>query len=163
MIFQHITKRDDGWVILDYTATWKYGYDFMVDALQYFIDNDLRENVQRAACGEGTGGEQTECTDSLKAAGCKLRECAETKNECGMLTIAGVSSIMRVPVQLVFFNQTNLVRLISPIGKYFEENGEHVFDNYLNSLEITACCAAAERRAEKRVRAELAGKQEEQA
>ncbi|MBR6103209.1 MAG: hypothetical protein IKP95_12330 [Ruminococcus sp.] len=155
MLFQKFSKREDGWVIIDYTATWKYGYDFILDAAQGFIDNDLRDNLQRAAVAEQAGTEQTNVTEALKAAGNALRACPETAKECGMLTVAGISGIMQVPVQLVFFNQTNLVRVVSPIGKYFEENGEHVFDNYLNSVEIQAHCAATERR----VRKELSGEE----
>ena len=35
---------------------------------------------------------------------------------------------------------------MSPAGEYFKANGEHVFDNYVNSIEIKAYCKDTERR-----------------
>ena len=34
---------------------------------------------------------------------------------------------------------------MSPAGEYFKANGEHVFDNYVNSIEIKAYCKETER------------------
>ena len=144
MLFQKI-KEDDGWIQVDYTATWRYGYDFMLDAVQTIIDTDFRDDTQRVAAAEIAGGKNTELLEKVRQSGMNLRRCEATAKECGALTVAGISNIMECPVQIVFFNQTNLVRLFCPVREYFTQNGDHVFDNYMNSIEIKAYCLDTER------------------
>ena len=141
MIFRNI-RTDDGWIIVDYTTTWDYGYDFMLNAAQIIIDDDFRDGTQRIAVSQLVGEQNKEILDKVKLSGMKLRDCAQSEKECGVLTIAGISSIMDCPFQLVFFNQTNRVRLFCPVPEYFKQYGDHVFDNYLNSVEIKAYCRA---------------------
>lgn len=150
MIFQQINKKDD-WAVIDYTATWKYGYDFMLDAAQGILDSDFRERLQRVETAELANSDRNDVTEAVRAAKGDLRACRETSEECGMLTVAGISGVMGIPVQFIFFNQTNHVRLISPAGKFFDDNGEHVFDNYMNSAEIKAHCTATERRVRREI------------
>lgn len=145
MVFKEINTEGE-WVTVEYAATWRYGYDFMLDAAQNVIDSDFRENLQRVAKSRIAGSQDDEIIDSVRENGGKLRSCKELDNECGTLTVSGISSIMECPVQLVFFNQTNVVRLFCLAKQLFEEHGERVFDNYMNSIEINAYCAATRRR-----------------
>lgn len=141
-------KENNGWMIAEYSSTWYYGYDFMLDAAQVIIDTDFQNNLQRVAV-EGT--EDVEKLDEVMACGNVLRDCQSLCEECNALIVAGISKIMECPVQFVFFNQTNFVRLSCPIKQYFEEHGEHVFDNYMNSIEIKAYCKDTERRTIKKM------------
>ena len=145
MIFRNLTE-DNGWTIVEYSATWRYGYDFMLDAAQIIIETDFKENLQRVATSEVIGAPDVEVLEEVKAQGNILRNCDSVKEEHGTLTVSGMSGIMKCPVQFVFYNQTNVVRLFCPIKKMFEEHGEHVFDNYMNSVEIKAYCKDTERR-----------------
>ena len=43
--------EENGWMFADYQATWKYGYDFMLDAAQTVIDMDFMDRLQRVAIG----------------------------------------------------------------------------------------------------------------
>ena len=138
-------KEENGWALIEYTSTWNYGYDFMLDAAQVIIDTDFKEDLQRIAIGRIAGSGQTECLEEVKSSNFILRDCNATKTESGVLIIAGQSKWMKCPFQLMFFNQTRIVRLYSPALAYFQEHGEHVFDNYLNSAEIQAYCRATER------------------
>lgn len=144
MIFRDF-KENDGWVTIDYTTTWKYGYDFMLDAAQTIIDIDFGERLQRLGIAEIAGAESTEKLEEVRKVNNILRDCDDVKKECGVLIASGISNIMQCPVQFVFFNQTNYVKLMSPAGEYFKANGEHVFDNYVNSIEIKAYCKETER------------------
>lgn len=155
MIFQRINKNDN-WVCIDYTTTWKYSYDLALYMAQHIINEDLCEHFQFAATSEIRGGEQTECTEQLKAAELSLRNCPETAAEHGALAIAGVSRIMRCPLQFIFYCETNHMQVMSPAGDYFERHGEHILDNYLNSVEIMAHIRRTENDTEARIRAELA-------
>ena len=142
-------KEINDWIMAEYHSTWSYGYDFMLDAAQVIIDTDFRENTQRFAVAEIAGSNDNERLTELKAENYIIRNCDTSKREHGVLTISGMSDIMECPVQIVFFNQTNIVRLFCPFKKYLELHGDDVFDNYMNSIEIKAYCIDAVRRAKK--------------
>ena len=145
MIFREL-RHDDGWIVINYTTTWDYGYDFMLEAAQEIIDNDFMDDTQRIAVSELAGAKNEEVLDEVGKYGMQLRRCPETAKECGVLTVAGISREMNCPFQLVFFNRTNRVRLFSPDEDYFSIRGERAFDNYLNGVEIRAYCRDTERR-----------------
>lgn len=155
MLFQGINKNES-WVCIDYTTTWKYDYDQALYMAQHILNEDLCEYFQFAATAEIRGGDQTDCTEQLKAAELSLRDCPETAKENGVLAIAGVSRIMRCPLQFLFYCQTNHMQVMSPAAEYFEEHGEHILDNYLNSVEIMGYCRQTEAATEARIRAERA-------
>ena len=148
MTYQGMKEMND-WIMVEYHSTWSYGYDFMLDAAQVIIDTDFKENTQRFAVAEIAGADDQERITELKAENYVIRDCETSKKEHGVLTISGVSDIMETPVQMVFFNQTNIVRLFCPFKKYFEIHGEHVFDKYMDSVEIKAYCIDAVRNANK--------------
>lgn len=143
--------KDNGWMLADYQATWRYGYDFMLDAAQTVIDTDLKDELQRVAVGRIAGAGQEECIDDVRAAGNILRDCPKTAEENGVLIISGISRIMGVPVQLMFYDQTNIIRLCTPDKSIFKKQGENAFTTYLSSMEINAYCTAAERRVRKQL------------
>ena len=145
MIFQGM-KEIGNWMMVEYHSTWGYGYDFMLDAAQVIIDSDFKENTQRFAVAEIAGAENQERLTELKAENFIIRNCDTSRREHGVLTVSGMSDIMECPIQIVFFNQTNIVRLFCPFKKYFEIHGEHAFDNYMNSIEIKAYCKDAVRK-----------------
>lgn len=144
MVFKEINTEGE-WVSVEYAATWRYGYDFMLDAAGAIL-TDFADNLQRFARIEHISGNPEEIVDKVKACGGNLRGCKALEEECGAVAVAGVSRIMECPLQITFFNQTNAVRLNCPIKSIFEEHGEHAFDNYMNSIEINAYCAATRRR-----------------
>ncbi len=144
MVFKNFSN-DGNWVHVEYAATWKYGYDFMLDAAQTLLA-DFGNDLQRFAKFAMGVVKPTEIVDEVKACGGKLRECKALEEECGVIAVAGISGVMECPIQITFFNQTNAVRLDCPIKAIFEEHGEHVFDHYMDSVEIKAYCADTERR-----------------
>lgn len=144
MVFKEFDNEGD-WVHVEYEATWKYGYDFMLDATQVILA-DLGGGLQRFAKYEIVGANPVDIIGEVKACGGRLRECKALEGECGAIALAGISGIMECPIQITFFNQTNMVRLDCPIKAIFEEHGEHVFDHYMDSVEIKAYCSDTERR-----------------
>lgn len=156
MVFKDIND-ENGWLTVEYAATWKYGFDFMLDAAQVIL-MDFGSDLQRVATAEIAGGKFTDVTESVMDCGGRIRRC-ETITECGVLAVAGISGIMECPMQIKFYNQSNTVVLDIPVGQIPDSNpikdelddNEHIFDTYMNSVEIKAYCADTERR----VRAEL--------
>ncbi|MCM1101001.1 MAG: hypothetical protein NC398_06420 [Acetatifactor muris] len=161
-------NQEGGWATIEYAATWRYGYDFMLDAAQVAL-TDFGMNVQRVARAEMPGGNFTELAGELPAYGGKLRECPAFREECAAIAVAGVSRVMDCPLQIIFYNQTNVIGLDIPIVQFPEDHPvrkafdghadgyEHTFDQYMSSVEIKAYCADTERR----VRRELSGKTQE--
>lgn len=144
MVFKQFNSDGD-WVHVEYAATWKYGYDFMLDAAQTLLA-DFGSGLQRFAGYEIAGAKPVEIVDEVKSCGGKVRECKALEEEYGAIAVAGVSGVMECPIQVTFYNQTNTVMLACPIKEIFEEHGEHVFDHYMDSVEIKAYCADTERR-----------------
>ena len=136
---------------MDYATTWGYGYDFMLDAAQAVLA-DFGNDLQRVAKAELAGVPFVEIFNDVIACGGKLRECKALSEECGVLAVAGISGVMECPLQLVFYNQTNMVRLDIPIAQMPEEAlsqrilDGHTFECFMDSIEIKAYCADTERR-----------------
>ena len=153
-------KEDNGWIAADYAATWRYGYDFMLDAAQVLLA-DFGDDLQRFAKAEISGSEFINITDKI---GENVRDCEALNKECGVIAVAGISKVMQCPMQIIFYNQTNAVGLDIPIlqmpedhpaRKIFDERKdgyEHTFDCYMDSVEIKAYCADTERRTIERLR-----------
>lgn len=157
MIFKGINE-DDGWITMRYSATWVYGFDFMLDAAQVVL-RDFGKDLQRVAISEIAGDSPTEIVEEVMDCNGILRKCESLSEECGTLVVAGVSGIMECPIQIKFFNQTHTVALYIPIGQIPDNNpikneiaeNAHIFDNYMNSIEIKAYCADTERRTLERI------------
>lgn len=151
MRFNEIQKNEN-WIAVEYAATWKYGFDFMLDAAQTVLA-DFGADLQRVATAEVAGGDLVDITGDVMESGGNLREC-ESLEECGVLAVAGISRVMGCPIQIKLYNQTNLIVLDIPIGQIPDDNpikqaisdNEHLFDHYVSSMEIKAYCADTERR-----------------
>jgi hypothetical protein len=145
MIFKGTCEQGE-FQVVDYATTWKYGYKFMLDAVQIMINTDFIGNdLQRVASGK-INGEQVEWLEDVKRYGNIVRMTPGLQEEWAVLIVSGVSQTMQVPIQLMFFNQTNAVRVVCPVKKFIEDKGEHVFDNFVNSLEIKAYCEDTRRK-----------------
>ena len=137
MIFQSINEND-GWIHLEYTTTWTYSYDIILDFLQVLIDMDFTADVQRIASAKEKGAPFTECLEEVKSKDFDVRRSDEISKTAGVVAIAGYSNIMNCPFQIVFYNNTNKVRILCPEKDFFTEHGDHALDNHLNGIEIQA-------------------------
>lgn len=150
-------EEDGGWLTIDYAATWNYGYDFMLDAARVLLE-DFGNDLQRFGKAEIAGEKTAAITDEVMECGGRLRKCDALADECGVISVAGISRVMECPLQITFYNQTNAVVLDIPIAQMPEdhparqrfdrkvEGYEHTFDCYMDSIEIKAYCADTERR-----------------
>ena len=156
-------NEENGWLSIDYAGTWRYGYDFMLDAAQVLLA-DFGEDLQRFATAETAGGTFVNITDKIGVNNKNIRECKALQKECGVIAAAGISKVMECPLQVVFYNQTNAIALDVPVSqmpgdhparKIFDERKpgyEHTFDCYMDSVEIKAYCADTERRTIERLK-----------
>ncbi len=145
MLFREFKDNGNGWFSVFYTGTWKSSWEFMLDAVQNLV-LDFGNDLQRAAYND-LDKDDVDILAEVKANGGDLRRCPSLRTERSTLSAAGISSVMECPLQVVFVNQSAAVKLDCPVKEIFEKHGEHVFDNYMNSVEIRAYCADAARNA----------------
>jgi len=133
------------WTLVDYQTTWKYGYDFMLDALQVILDNDITK-PESFSVNETLKGAAKECLADLKNHTDDVRKCESLQEDQEVMVLGGFSEEMGTPVQFIFYKGTDAVRVCFPVKEYIEKNGVHIFDHYMNELEIRAYCKDAVRR-----------------
>jgi hypothetical protein len=62
---------------------------------------------------------------------------------CSDIALEGVSRVMDVPVRLSLRAGSSQIALESRAVRYFAKYGGHVFDRYMDSIEIEAWCRVA--------------------
>ena len=145
MIFSRMID-ENGWKLAEYETTYTYDNEFVLDAFQYLADHDLKDSIQmlRAADHEGN---RTDLLPEAKKNGFRFRMCPSLDENYEVLSLAGISGNSGVPMQFMFYPGCDMMRIYCPDVQYIMENGDHVFDRYVNDLEIRACCMQAERKA----------------
>ena len=147
MLFQKFDNTQENGqcgVRIEYAATWPYDAAFVLAAAQAILDSDLKDpkNVRRITA------DGREITFLTREAELSLSAVLDGQ-ACRQLSLTGISRVMEVPVTFSFQAGTDRVILESDAAKYFAKYGGHVFDRYMDSIEITACCAIAVARAAK--------------
>jgi len=90
-----------------------YGWDTMKDWADYMAQADLKHISEVIAGALSHGG--TDCTKSYLANGAKCTQTPELSVEEGILSIAGISDVLRAPVKIIWYNQTRVLRLFTPV------------------------------------------------
>lgn len=88
-----------------------YGWNDMISWADYMADVDL-ENVSQVTFSNMGSGE-TDITESYKRNSDKCSQMPELTREQGVLSIAGVSKILKAPMKIVWFNQTQILRFFT--------------------------------------------------
>lgn len=89
-----------------------YGWEAMISWADYMAASDLAEVHQV------TAGSDEDITESYKRSNGKCIETPELKTERGYLTIAGISKTLKVPVKIVWINQSRVIRLFTTSADY---------------------------------------------
>ena len=92
--------------------------------------------IQSVEVGMIAGAESVDVTKDLEEHGNRIRDTEFSKKESGYIVIAGYSSIMRVPMRIAIWNQLDHFMLQLVNDTAIEKFGEHVFDKYVDSIEI---------------------------
>ncbi|MGN0746925.1 MAG: hypothetical protein ACI4ML_09655 [Aristaeellaceae bacterium] len=94
------------WKQFDYRWPHRFGYDYMLRSAQWLMDHDLPARTLTTAAITGT--QETEHVQQLQE-GLSLKECAG--HEAGVLALGGFSESARGMLKIVWFNQTDRVRV----------------------------------------------------
>ena len=90
-----------------------YGWDMMIGWADYVTQADL-EHVSQVTTG-ALGAKEKDITESYSQNGGKCAQTPELETEMGVLSVAGISKTLRVPMKIVLFNQTQALRFFTPI------------------------------------------------
>ncbi len=136
----------EGWHILDYRSSYPLTPDWILCAGQVLLEQDFRGTLQRFATAENNGDREEEHLPQLQAAGYHLEQVLDLQHAPGVITFSGISQQTHVPIQLTFYTGTRTVRLFTNNSQIFQANDMHVFDHYMDTLEIAACVRDALKR-----------------
>ena len=94
------------WKQFDYRWPHRFGYDYMLRSAQWLMDHGLPAKTLTTAAITGTP--ETEHVQQLQE-GLSLQECAG--REAGVLALGGFDETAHCMLKIVWFNQTDLVRV----------------------------------------------------
>lgn len=94
------------WKQFDYRWPHRFGYDYMLRSAQWLMDHGLPAKTLTTAAI--TGAPETEHAQQLQE-GLSLKECAG--REAGVLALGGFDEGVHGMLKIVWFNQTDLVRV----------------------------------------------------
>ena len=90
-----------------------YGWENMIEWADYMASADL-ENISQVTTGS-MGIQETDITNSYKEHNNKCSETPELDIEKGVLTIAGISKILKAPMKIAWLNQTRVLSFFTTI------------------------------------------------
>lgn len=89
-----------------------YGWEQMLDWADYMAQADL-DHITQVTVSSLVGEKEKDITESYLKNGGKCGKTAVLKTEKGTLSIAGISKTLKVPVKIVWFNQTRVLRFFT--------------------------------------------------
>ena len=108
-------------------AASKYGWDYMVDSADYMVKTEL-DHIGTVSRSELVGSGEKELLDEFTTAGGAIKAMESLSEEAGALGLGGRSKTLGDLVKIVWFNQTRVIRMFSPI------NDEDLFLRYAESM-----------------------------
>lgn len=111
--FEH--TEQNGWHLYTLQMTGGYGWEYMISSADYVKSVDFLD-LQQVSYSMIAGAQEIDITKLFKNTNMKFAECKELENERGILSMAGVSKHAGIPVKIVWFNQTQILRFITPIN-----------------------------------------------
>ena len=94
-----------------------YGWNYMVDSAAYLEEVEL-DDISKLAVALISGAEDQDLLEEYKnsgAANLKEFDKLSEENEMGVLSIGGISRTINAPVMVVWFNQTNTLRVFTTV------------------------------------------------
>lgn len=98
-----------------------YGWKDMIKWADYMTEADLK-NISEVTVDEEN------ITESYCSNGGKCSQTPELNTECRNLSVAGISDVLRMPMKIVWYNQTRMLRFFTLI------NDEMLIKRYAESV-----------------------------
>lgn len=103
------TETRGAWMQLDYQWPHRFGYDYMLNNVQWLITHDL--SVQTLTTAEIAGAPEQEHIQDFNNCGGSLAECVG--REAGVLAVGGFSKSANCLMKIYWYNQTHVVRIFT--------------------------------------------------
>lgn len=104
-----------------------YGWDYAVDSADYMTKADL-EHIGTVSMSETLNSDEKELINEFNSSGYSVKAMKSLKEEAGALGLGGISKIIGSPVKIVWFNQTKIIRIFTPV------NDEDLLTRYAESV-----------------------------
>ncbi len=113
-----------GWKAFDVVLdTRPYGWEYIVDSADYLANSDITPTDLTVY---DLSGSKVELYDQLTKARCAVKAIRQLESEYSSLALMGHSKVLELPVRILWFNQTNRMRVygatedISLVTRYVE-------------------------------------------
>ena len=107
--------------------------------MDVIIKHDFKkESVQSVEVGLIAGAKGIDVTKELIEKDYEIKNTSFAKEEAGFMVLTGHSSIMKVPMRIIMWNQTNLFMIQVAQDTNIEKYGERAYDKYADSIELLA-------------------------
>lgn len=91
-----------------------YGWDYAIHTAEYMASTDLM-NIGTVSITPTPNGQAIEYIDEYHASGESFKAIKILEKEAANIGIGGISKVIGAPVKIVWFNQTKVIRIFTPI------------------------------------------------
>ena len=123
-----IKHIDGDWHQYDVKLNFAYGWSYLLKSAQNVADNDLLA-VDELIAVNAKGAVQN-LTDSFHANTNTLKKCPEFIVESKALSMAGTSGFIKQPIKVIWFTQTQVLRIFT-VMEAAEEDLRTFLSNYV--------------------------------
>ena len=95
-------------------ASQGYDWDYIIDAAEYMTKSELKR-IGTVSVGFEAGEAETELIDEYNISRGSVKKMKSLSKEGANLGIGGMSKIIGAPTKIGWFNQTNTIRIFTPV------------------------------------------------
>lgn len=117
------------WHQYDIKLNFGYGWGYILKSAAQLIQKDLL-SVDTITTVDAKTREAKELIDAYNAAGQNLEECKEARTEAGAFAVGGNSSEFKLPTKVIWFNQTQVLRVFT-IMEVSEQDVRNYVSKYI--------------------------------
>lgn len=136
---------------LYYQLTFRISWNQLIGLVDSIVTFDFKKTADKILVGEIEGSTGIDKTKELQDADYDIYKTDFSKEEKGWISISGYSKIMDVNITFTFWNQLNRCLVEIENEKYLKQEGDHVYDKYVNSIEINGFVIAAKEEERKKI------------
>lgn len=117
------------WHKYDIKLNFGYGWGYILKSAAQLIQKDLL-SVDTITAVDAKTREAKGLIDAYNAAGQNLEECKEARTEAGAFAVGGNSSEFKLPTKVIWFNQTQVLRVFT-IMEVSEQDVRNYVSKYI--------------------------------
>ncbi len=136
MILKNIGESNNT-TSLYYELTFRISWEQLIGIIHAIMKSDFNSKVNTLLVGEIAGSKGIDKLSELIDADYNIQKSTIAQKEQGWISISGYSKTMETNIQFTLWNQLNRCLVEIENEPYLEKEGDHVYDKYVNSIEVT--------------------------